>query len=277
MVHTRRRTAEMRVIDSHTGGEPTRVILEGGPNLGSGSLSEKAKCLAEDHMAFCRATLLEPRGQEAMVGAILFEPTDPRCLAGVIFYDAAAVLGMCGHGTIGVIATLSHLGRAEPGEHLIETPVGVITTHLNEDGSVVVTNVESRVLYEKITVNVPRSGALTGTVAYGGNTFFIVEPSPLTVDPGNIASLQAAAIATRTAVNATLYQQNLPERVDHVIFQSTSPRDGVHNRSFVLCPDDTYDRSPWNRVFRLSGPPCVAGSTQARSKTYSRKHHRQFL
>ncbi|MEP3296129.1 proline racemase family protein [Tateyamaria sp.] len=230
----------MRVIDSHTGGEPTRVVLDGGPDLGSGPLAERARRLAQDHMAFCHAMLREPRGQVAMVGALLVEPVDPRCLTGVIFFDAAAVLEMCGHGTIGLAVTLAHLGMATKGTHLIETPAGVIEVLLQDDNTVSVTNIESHVIQSDVTVELADLGQLTGTIAYGGNWFYIVEPCPVPVIPENIATLTRAGVAIRSQLNATAQGA----KVDHVIFQGQPLNANNFSRNFVLCPDDTYDRSP---------------------------------
>ena len=234
----------MHVIDSHTGGMPTRVILNGGPDLGSGPLADQARALATDHEGFYKSVLLEPRGQPGMVGALLVEPQDPSCEVGVIYFDADAVLGMCGHGTIGLGVTLAHMGRIGIGTHRIETPVGVISIDVLDPNTVRVTNVESRRVRAGITLDVPDYGPVTGDLAYGGNWFFIVDPSPLPVDSGHIRALTDMTIAVReTCISQGVCGEN-GELVDHVIFQGPSPRDGVHSRNFVLCPDDEYDRSP---------------------------------
>lgn len=234
----------MHVIDSHTGGEPTRVFLDNGPELGSGPLSERAQRLATEHMPFCHSVLNEPRGQVAMVGALLVEPVDPECITGVIFFDAKAVLGMCGHGTIGLVVTLAHMGRIGVGTHKIETPVGVIEVCLTDKNTVTLTNVESHRVQKAVQVEVTGLGTVTGDVAYGGNWFFIVDPSPLAIEVANIPALTEAAIAIRQATIAQGINGDNGALIDHVIFQEPSPEDGVHSRNFVLCPDDAYDRSP---------------------------------
>ncbi|MEV8467543.1 proline racemase family protein [Fluviibacterium sp. DFM31] len=234
----------MHVVDSHTGGEPTRVILDGGPDLGTGPLAERARRLARDHTAFCNGVMREPRGQPAMVGALLVPPTDPECVTGVIYFDADAVLGMCGHGTIGLTVTLAHLGRIAPGTHRIETPAGVVTVTLIDAHTVQVTNIESRRVKKAAQVVVPEVGIVTGDVAYGGNWFFIVEPSPLPVRPDNIRALTDLAVAIRTAAHAQGVGGGPETPIDHVIFQDEVPGSDVHSRNFVLCPDDAYDRSP---------------------------------
>lgn len=234
----------MHVVDSHTGGEPTRVILDSGPDLGTGPLAERAQILATEHQSFCNSVMLEPRGQAAMVGALLVEPTDPECVTGVIYFDAGAVLGMCGHGTIGLTVTLAHLGRIGHGRHKIETPVGVVEVELTDANTVRVQNIESRRVHHAVSLDVEGLGTITGDVAYGGNWFFIVDPSPIPVLTSNLGALTDAAILIRDAANAAKIEGENGQPIDHVIFQDISPTAGVHSRNFVLCPDDTYDRSP---------------------------------
>ena len=241
MVGAGRGDRAVHVIDSHTGGEPTRVILSGGPDLGAGPLAARAQRLASDHQAAYRAILLEPRGQVAMVGALLVPPVDPTCVTGVVFFDLAAVLGMCGHGTIGLAVTLFHLGRIGVGTHRIETPVGVVSVMVHDAHRVTVTNIESRRMAQGVSVEVPGSGTVTGDIAWGGNVFFLVDPSPIPVTQSNIPALTDLAIALRTAV-AKAGSSHPP--VDHVILYGPPETPGGHSRNFVLCPDDAYDRSP---------------------------------
>ena len=118
----RKECQRVRVIDSHTGGEPTRVVVSGGPDLGDGPLSERLECFRSQHDRFRSAVVNEPRGSDVMVGALFCDPVDPACAAGVIFFNNVGYLGMCGHGTIGLVATLAYLRRIEPAEHRIETP-----------------------------------------------------------------------------------------------------------------------------------------------------------
>ncbi|GAA6166076.1 proline racemase family protein [Pelagimonas sp. KU-00592-HH] len=234
----------MHVIDSHTGGEPTRVILDGGPDLGSGPLAERARRLASDHADFYLSVMREPRGQPAMVGALLVPPTDPSCATGVIYFDAGAVLGMCGHGTIGLAVTLAHLGRIDIGTHKIETPAGIVQVTLSDANTVTVRNVESRLVQADAQVRVEGLETITGDIAYGGNWFYIIDPSPIPVTPANIRALTDAGIAIRNAANAAGLGGEAGEPIDHVVFQERADTPGIHSRNFVLCPDDTYDRSP---------------------------------
>lgn len=234
----------MHVVDSHTGGEPTRVILSGGPDLGTGTLAQRAHALSTKHKSFCHSVMMEPRGQAAMVGALLVESTDRECETGVIYFDSGAVLGMCGHGTIGLTVTLAHLGRIGFGKHKIETPVGVVEVELTDANTVSVRNIESRRVHHAVSVSVDGLGKVTGDVAYGGNWFFIVDPSPIPVLTSNLRALTDAAISVRDATIAAGIGGENGQAIDHVIFQDASPKTGTHSRNFVLCPDDTFDRSP---------------------------------
>lgn len=208
------------IIDSHTGGEPTRVVLSG--------------VSADDLATYRRAIICEPRGHEVIVGALLVEPKDASCAAGVIFFNNVGPLGMCGHGMIGLIATLKHLGRITAGEHRIETPVGIVTATLHDDGNVSVRNVES---YRK--AKAVNAGGVTGDVAWGGNWFFLVADHGLDLTLQNVPQLTQASLAMREAIHAA----GFPE-VDHVeLFDP--PHDATnHSRNFVLCPGGEYDRSP---------------------------------
>ncbi|MCB1211348.1 MAG: proline racemase family protein, partial [Verrucomicrobiales bacterium] len=208
------------IIDSHTGGEPTRVVLEGvQPN----ELDQ-----------YRRAIICEPRGHEVIVGALLQPPQDSNCAAGVVFFNNAGRLGMCGHGMIGVIETLKHLGRIEPGDHRIETPVGIVTATLHPDGRVSVRNVVS---YRK--AKAVAAAGFVGDVAYGGNWFYLVADHGLELNRENIPQLTKASLEMRAAIRAA----GFPE-VDHVELFGPPHAPANHSRNFVLCPGGEYDRSP---------------------------------
>jgi 4-hydroxyproline epimerase len=229
----------IQIIDSHTGGEPTRVVVSGGPDLGTGSVAGRLKVFCEKYDWFRSAVVNEPRGSDVMVGALLVEPCDPSCAAGVIFFNNVGPLQMCGHGTIGLVVTLAHLGRIQPGEHRIETCLGVITTKLHQDGSVSVNNVPSYRQAKAATVKVPGIGPVVGDVAWGGNWFFLVENHGQGMELSNVEKLTDYTWRVRQAVNA----QGYPE-VDHVELFGPPKTAGAHARNFVLCPGKAYDRSP---------------------------------
>src|SRR5437867_8553020 len=155
-------TQRIQIIDTHTGGEPTRVVVSGGPDLGGGSVADRLKVFRVQHDRFRSAVVNEPRGSDVLVGALLCEPSDPACSAGVIFFNNVGYLGMCGHGMMGLIVTLAHMGRIGPGEHRIETPVGVVTARLHEPGEVSVRNVASYRFAKDVSVPVEGHGTVTG-------------------------------------------------------------------------------------------------------------------
>ena len=238
-------TQRIRVFDSHTGGEPTRLVIEGFPDLGRGSMAERRERLAREHDRWRRATVLEPRGNEVIVGALLCEPVDATAAAGVIFFNNTGYLGMCGHGTIGVVATLAHLGRIGAGVHLIETPVGEVATTLHDDGSVSVRNVPAYRLKKALTMEVPGIGPVTGDVAWGGNWFFLVAGHGQRIAPDNVGALSGWTLAVQRALFEQGHRGADGAVIDHVeLFADDDGPDAADSRNFVLCPGGAWDRSP---------------------------------
>jgi 4-hydroxyproline epimerase len=227
------------IIDSHTGGEPTRLVVAGGPNLGGGPLAERKERFHRKFDSFRSAIVNEPRGSDVIVGALLMEPEDPSCATGVIFFNNVGFLGMCGHGTIGLVATLAHLGKLKPGDHRIETPVGVVTATLHADGCVSVANVPSWRARKGVAIAVPGGGTVIGDVAWGGNWFYLLESHGQELAPANTGALTDYCWRVRQAVNA----QGFPE-IDHVELLGPPTVPGAHSRNFVQCPGKAYDRSP---------------------------------
>ncbi len=234
----------IRVVDSHTGGEGTRVVISGGPDLGEGALAERRQRFQTESDHYRSAIVGEPRGSDAMIGALLCEPGQPDCATGVVFFDNAGFLGMCGHGTIGLVVTLAHLGRIGPGRHRIDTPVGVVTTELHADGRVTVENISSYRHAAGVSVDVPGHGWVSGDVAWGGNWFFLIEDHGLTIDRTNAEALTEFAWQVRQALAAAGIRGAQGAEVDHVELFAPSPVPGLDSRSFVLCPGNVYDRSP---------------------------------
>jgi len=228
----------IQVVDSHTVGEPTRVVISGGPDLGTGPLSERVQRLSSQFDRFRSAVVNEPRGSDVLVGALLVAPHAPDCNFGVIFFNTVGPLGMCGHGTIGLMVTLAHLGRVRPGTHRIDTPVGTVSATLHPDGQVSVANVPSYRQQASVSVEVPGIGVVLGDVAWGGNWFFLVGSPVWELSIQNVETLIDVSWRIRQAVNA----QGFPE-VDHVELFGP-PGCGGHSRNFVLCPGKAYDRSP---------------------------------
>ena len=230
---------QIRVIDSHTAGEPTRLVLEGGPDLGLGPLDERVRRFRERFDAYRSAIVNEPRGSDPVVGALLCAPHRADCSIGVIFFNNVGFLGMCGHGTIGIVASLAHTGRLAPGPVRIDTPVGPVAAELRQDGAVDVVNVPSYRKARGVAIDVPGSGVVRGDIAWGGNWFFLVDAHDLRLSLPDVESLTEFAWRVRQAVNA----QGFPD-VDHVELFGASPSAEADSRNFVLCPGKAYDRSP---------------------------------
>jgi 4-hydroxyproline epimerase len=236
--------SEIHIVDSHTAGEPTRVVVAGGPELGNGPVAERLRRFAAEHDDFRSAVVNEPRGSDVLVGALLVEPVDEACVAGVLFFNNVGYLGMCGHGTIGLVTTLAHLGRIEAGEHRIETPVGVVRATLFDDGRVTVENVPSYRSQKGVAVEVAGFGAVTGDVAWGGNWFFLTENAPVPLTLENREALTSFAMAVKAALNVQGITGANGGEIDHVEVFSPSTVPGNDSRNFVLCPGNAYDRSP---------------------------------
>jgi 4-hydroxyproline epimerase len=206
----------LNIIDSHTGGEPTRLVVSGGPDLGGGTLAQRLEVFRTHFDDWRAGIVTEPRGSDVVVGALLCEPDDPTCAAGVIFFNNVGYLGMCGHGTIGLVVSLAHLGRIGPGRHRIETPVGVVEATLNEDGD----------------------------IGWGGNWFFLVADHGRALEASRIGELTAFSGAIRDALIAQRITGAEGALIDHIELFGPGSRDGIDSRSFVLCPGNAYDRSP---------------------------------
>jgi 4-hydroxyproline epimerase len=234
----------IRVIDSHTGGEPTRVVVSGGPDLGDGDMAQRRRRFRDEHDAWRRAIVNEPRGSDVLVGALLCAPVDASSACGVIFFNNVGYIGMCGHGTIGLVATLAYLGRLKAGDHRIETPVGIVTTTLHDDGSVTVANVPSYRHAAQVRVDVPGHGVVHGDVAWGGNWFFLCSDHGLRLEASRVGELAAFACSVRDALRQQGVTGAEGAEIDHVelIGPPADPRNDARN--FVLCPGGAYDRSP---------------------------------
>jgi 4-hydroxyproline epimerase len=234
----------VRVVDSHTEGEPTRLILDGGPPLGGGPLAARRRRFAEEFDHFRRFAVNEPRGYDALVGALLCEPEDPDCAAGLIFFNNSGYLGMCGHATIGAAVTLAHLGRIGLGAHRFETPVGVVSVELTSRNHATIENVESYRYLKAVSVEVDGLGLVTGDVAWGGNWFFLTEAAPRPLRIGEIPALTQAAQSTRRALKTQGVTGAGGAEIDHLEIFGPPHSPEADSRNFVLCPGGAYDRSP---------------------------------
>ena len=234
----------IRHLDSHTEGEPTRVILDGGPDVGSGPMDKRLARLRQTADNFRRSVINEPRGWDAIVGALLCEPTDSSCAAGVIFFNNTGYLGMCGHGAIGVAVSLHYLGKIGLGRQRLETPVGAVNVHLHSPHEVAIENVPSFRLHARVEVAVDGLGSITGDVAWGGNWFFLTDNSPAPLRLENVDVLCDAARRIRAALNRQGIAGGDGAEIDHIEFFGPASAPDAHSRNFVYCPGGAYDRSP---------------------------------
>ncbi len=235
----------VHVLDSHTAGEPTRLVLSGGPNLGAGTVAEQLEHLQTSSPGFRSSVVCEPRGSSVLVGALLCTPHDPASAAGVLFFNDVGYLGMCGHGAIGLVHSLAYLGRLAPGEHVLETPVGSVQATLHPGGEVTIANVPAYCLAMDVQVEVAGLGTVTGDIAWGGNWFFLVSTPPsLPLALENSAQLTRISIAVRLALQAHGITGASGAALDHIEWFAPAHDPANHSRNFVLCPGSAFDRSP---------------------------------
>ena len=233
---------KIHVIDSHTAGEPTRVVIAGFPDLAGLTIAERLEVFRQNYDSLRNAIVNEPRGHSAIVGALLCEPSDQTCDAGVIFFNNVGFLKMCGHGTIGLVKTLEFLDKISIGKTRIETPVGIVEAELDADGFVTITNVPSYRYAKDIEVKVENFGTVRGDIAWGGNWFFLIEEHPFELKLSNLQQLTDFTANVRNALEKNNITGANGQEIDHIeIFSKTENAD---SRNFVLCPGIEYDRSP---------------------------------
>jgi 4-hydroxyproline epimerase len=234
----------IQVIDSHTAGEPTRVVIAGGPDLGAGTMADRRERFARHFDGFRCAVVNEPRGSDVLVGAVLCEPSDPACAAGVIFFNNVGCLNMCGHGTMGVAVTLAHLGRIRPGRHRLETPVGAVAFEYAGGHEITIENVPSYRHAAAVAVPVDGVGPVTGDIAWGGNWFFLVDAEEERLEPGRAEYLADYTWRIRHALEKRGITGAAGGAIDHIELSGPPSRPDADARNFVLCPGKAYDRSP---------------------------------
>ncbi len=234
----------VQVIDSHTGGEPTRVVIAGAPDLGEGPLPDRLQRFRSHHDEFRRAVVNEPRGSDVLVGALLCEPAEADCVAGIIFFNNVGYLHMCGHGTIGLMVTLAHVGRIGLGTHRVDTPVGVVEATLETDNFVTVANVPSYRFAKDVPVEVPGYGIVRGDIAWGGNWFFLVKQHGELLSLASVSALTAFCQAIRDTLDRDGIAGANGQQIDHVELFGPPSTNAADGRNFVLCPGGAYDRSP---------------------------------
>ncbi|MCE7973579.1 MAG: hydroxyproline-2-epimerase [Leptolyngbya sp. PLA1] len=248
--------ARVQVIDSHTEGEPTRVVLDGGPDLARHaggprpSVAAQAQVMRDRFDWFRAAVCNEPRGNDALVGALLVPPALPDAVCGVIFFNNVGLLNACGHGTIGLAATLRHLGRIGVGTHTIETPVGSVAVQLDPQGGISIENVPAFRYAAGVEVPFSLFGEqrrVTGDIAWGGNWFFLAQDHGQDLSLRNLDTLRAYCLALRAGIDHAGIRAD-PSlgrgEIDHIELFGPPTRADCDSRNYVLCPGGAYDRSP---------------------------------
>ena len=234
----------VEVVDSHTEGEPTRVVVAGWPQPEGRTMAERRAFLLERQDRLRRAVVCEPRGHDAIVGALLTPPVNDGSLSGIIFFNNETYLGMCGHGLIGVVQTLAYLGRLRPGAVRFDTPVGTVSAELNADGSVTIENVASHCHALDVEVDVPGIGRVVGDVGYGGNWFFITHSHAVPVDLAHVRELTRFTQAVQDAIRFAGITGADGADIDHIEISAPPSRSDADARNYVLCSGGDYDRSP---------------------------------
>ncbi len=235
---------KIKIIDSHTGGEPTRVVVEGGPDLGNGSMAERLERFRNEFDGIRSAVVNEPRGNDAIVGALLCQPSDPSCDAGVIYFNNVGYLNMCGHGTIGLVVTLAHMGRFRGGTCRLETVVGTVEARLNANGTVTIRNVPSYRHAAQVAVAVPGIGEVRGDIAWGGNWFFLCSGHGQALSMARVEELTDYSWRIRRGLEEHGVTGANGGLIDHIELFGPPTVEGADSRNFVLCPGKAYDRSP---------------------------------
>lgn len=235
---------EINVIDSHTGGEPTRVVLSGWPDIKGETMAKRLAYVEANHDHVRKAVVCEPRGHDAIVGALLTPPENSNSLTGVIFFNDVGYLGMCGHATIGLVETLRHQGRFSSGEALIDTPVGTVKAIVDGSGQITISNVTPSLYKKDFEVEVPGLGLVVGDIAWGGNWFYLVNSISPTINLESLDELMKNSKAIRNELIAAGVRGEDGHIIDHIEFFTKPDSSDADSKNFVLCPGNAYDRSP---------------------------------
>lgn len=240
-----RKIQKISFIDSHSGGEPTRVIIDGAPDLGHGSMQDRLNILRDQHDSLRTSTLNEPRGSDVLVGALLGQPERTDSVASVIFFNNVGYLGMCGHGTIGVAVTLAHQNKISPGRHQLDTPVGPVSFTLHDQHRVSVDNVPCYRYRQQVPLELPGYGRVHGDIAWGGNWFFLIAGHDQNLHASRTEQLTAYCTLVRQQLQAQGITGKDAAEIDHIeLFAPPSDPAQADSKNFVLCPGMVYDRSP---------------------------------
>ncbi|MEC8553437.1 MAG: proline racemase family protein [Planctomycetota bacterium] len=235
----------IQVIDTHTGGEPTRVVIDSPIELSGETLADQRSDFAARYDDYRRAIVCEPRGSDVMVGALLTQPVNPESVAGVIFFNNVGYLGMCGHGTIGLAIALEYQGKITKGKYQLDTPVGTVGFEMLNNNKVAIENVPSYRLHRQIAVTLGGARVVHGDVAWGGNWFFLCDDHGLDIEPGNLEALASLSAEIRKALPEQGITGSNSAEIDHIeLMGPPSSQDKADARNYVMCPGAAYDRSP---------------------------------
>ena len=235
---------KIQCVDSHTGGEPTRAVISGFPDFAAVPLVQVVELLRTRYDRYRLATVCEPRGNDVLVGALLLPARSSGSLASVIFFNNVGYLGMCGHGMIGVLATLEYQGRVHPGKCALDTPVGTVQAELHGAGVVSIDNVPSYRHLANVALQVTGYGQVVGDVAWGGNWFFLCSADGRAMRAGAVEELTRYAWAIRQSLVASGVTGRDGAEIDHIELMGPAHAAANSGRNFVLCPGRAYDRSP---------------------------------
>ena len=251
----------LSIIDGHTAGEPTRLIVSGYPRLKGATLAQKMADMRDNHDWVRRVAMNEPRGHRDMFGGILLEPVDPTADIGVFFIDGGQYYNMCGHASLGICAMMVETGRKaiDPSGQTIvrlETPAGIVegTVVTGDDGRIITVkliDVPSFAYALDRIIDVSGIGKLRVDIGYGGNFFVIAQAVDMgfaSIDPENTSRLIEAGIAMRNAANDQIKVQHplLPHinRIDIAMFTAAPTGTHADARNVVILGAAQADRSP---------------------------------
>ncbi|MCK5120110.1 MAG: proline racemase family protein [Candidatus Latescibacteria bacterium] len=238
-------------IDSHTAGEPTRIVTGGLPFIPGKSMAEKKHYLREKLDYVRTALIQEPRGYRDMFGAILVPPVSGEADLGVVFIGCGRYYNMCGHGSIGIAVVALKMGWIEAVEPftdvVLDTPAGLIRARVAvKDGKIgkgAIRNVPCFLHTPDFEVEVPGVGTVRLDIAFGGNFFALVEAGQLgmEIEPEYAEAFQKKGLAIREAVNRRA-------KIVHPVLGHITGLEEVMfyagNRNVVILGEGSVDRSP---------------------------------
>lgn len=273
----------IQAIDSHTMGEPTRIVVGGVPRIPGKTMPEK-KTYLEEHMDNLRtAIMLEPRGHKDMFGSIITQPTRSDADLGIIFMDGGGYLNMCGHGSIGAATVAVETGMVEVTEPytniVLEAPAGLIKAKVKvEDGKAVETSIENvpAFLYKQdVKINVPQIGEVTVDIAFGGSFFILVKAADLgiEIDAKNSNKITEIGLQIRDIVNSNI-------EIKHPTLEHIKTADLVEIYGPAKNPKATLQNVVVFGAGQIDRSPCGTGTSAKMATLYAKgllKENEEFV